>query len=182
VPVARKGGFAVPTLSTETLSTIAVAGVAATALALAGVVALAIALAKVRRSHARLLSGGSGREDIVAAFDRHLAAVERLARTTDGLGREVAELRQRSSTLVQTVGLTRYDAFDDVGGRLSYSAAFLDEAGDGVVLSGINSRSETRSYAKPVEGGRSVHNLSDEERTAIDLAIGRDVAVHSAGN
>lgn len=89
-----------PTLSTETLSTIAVAGVAATALALAGVVALAIALAKVRRSHARLLSGGSGREDIVAAFDRHLAAVERLARTTDGLGREVAELRQRSSTLL----------------------------------------------------------------------------------
>jgi hypothetical protein len=172
----------VPTLSAQTLSTLAVAGTAVAVVALAGVAALASTLAKVRRSYARLLAGGSRREDIVAAVDRHLAAVDRLARTTDGLIREVAELRQRSSTLVRTVGLARYDGFDDVGGRLSYSAAFLDEAGDGVVLSGINSRSETRSYAKPVEGGRSAHNLSDEERAAIDLAMGRDLPVPSTGN
>jgi hypothetical protein len=75
--------------------------------------------------------------------------------------------------MVRTVGFTRYDAFHDVGGHLSYSAAFLDEAGDGVVLSAINGRSETRSYAKPVRGGHSDHNLSDEERTAIALAMGQ---------
>jgi len=171
----------VPTLSAQTLSTLAVAGTAVAVLALAGVAALGLTLARIRRGYARLLAGGSRPEDIVAAVDRHLAAVERLAGTTDGLAREVAELRQRSSTLVSTVGLTRYDGFDDVGGRLSYSAAFLDEAGDGVVLTGINSRSETRSYAKPVEGGRSAHNLSDEERAAIDLAMGRDAAVPRAG-
>jgi hypothetical protein len=171
----------VPTLSAESVSTVAVAGSVVAVLALAGVLGLAVALARVRRSYARLLAGGRSREDILAAVDRHLAAVERLARTTDGLGREVAELRQRTSTLVRTVGLTRYDAFDDVGGRLSYSAAFLDEAGDGVVLSSINSRSETRSYAKLVEGGRSPHNLSAEEQAAIDLALGKDLPVHSAG-
>ena len=43
----------------------------------------------------------------------------------------------------------------------------------GVVLSTINGRSETRSYAKPVRGGQSDHNLSDEERTAIALAMGQ---------
>jgi hypothetical protein len=42
----------------------------------------------------------------------------------------------------------------------------------GVVLSTINGRSETRSYAKPVRGGRSDHNLSDEERAAIAMAMG----------
>jgi hypothetical protein len=87
------------------------------------------------------------------------------------VGRETAQLRQRVSSLVGTVGLTRYDAFPDVGGQLSYSAAFLDEAGDGVVLTAINGRAETRSYAKPVRGGRSDHNLSDEERAAITLAM-----------
>ncbi|HXP14688.1 MAG TPA: DUF4446 family protein, partial [Actinomycetes bacterium] len=66
----------------------------------------------------------------------------------------------------------RYDAFPDAAGQLSYSAAFLDEAGDGVVLSTINGRSEARSYAKPVRGGRSDHSLSDEERTAIAMAMG----------
>jgi hypothetical protein len=41
-----------------------------------------------------------------------------------------------------------------------------------VVLSTINGRAETRSYAKPVRGGRSDHNLSDEERAAVTLAMG----------
>jgi hypothetical protein len=41
-----------------------------------------------------------------------------------------------------------------------------------VVLTAINGRAETRSYAKPVRGGRSGHNLSDEERAAITLAMG----------
>ena len=77
-----------------------------------------------------------------------------------------------AASLVGTVGLTRYDAFDDAGGQLSYSAAFLDEAGDGVVLSTLNGRAETRSYAKPVRGGRSEHHLSEEERAAIAMAMG----------
>jgi len=45
------------------------------------------------------------------------------------------------------------------------------------VLSAINGRSETRSYAKPVRGGHSDHNLSDEERTAIALAMSRSAPV-----
>ena len=103
---------------------------------------------------------------------RQVEATERLRGKLDLVGRETAQLRQRVSSLVGTVGLTRYDAFPDAVGHLSYSAAFLDEAGDGVVLSTINGRSETRSYAKPVRGGRSDHSLSDEERTAIALAMG----------
>ena len=166
-----------PTLSAQTLSSLAVLATAVAVAASAGVAVLAVTLARIRRSYARLLGGGD-REDLVAAIDRHLGAVERLAKAGDEVGREVAALRLRTSTLVRTVGLTRYDAFDDVGGRLSFSAALLDEAGDGVVLTGINSRSETRSYAKPVEAGRSAHNLSDEEPAAIDLAMGREVPVH----
>jgi hypothetical protein len=41
-----------------------------------------------------------------------------------------------------------------------------------VVLSTINGRAEARSYAKPVRGGRSDHNLSDEEQAAIAMAMG----------
>jgi hypothetical protein len=103
---------------------------------------------------------------------RQVEAVDRLRGKLNLIGRETAALRQHVSSLVRTVGFTRYDAFTDVGGQLSYSAAFLDEAGDGVVLSAINGRSETRSYAKPVRAGRSDHNLSEEERTAIAMAMG----------
>ena len=136
------------------------------------VAVLAARLRAARRTYAALLAGGDGGEDLLAAVARQVEATERLRSKLNLVGRETAQLRQRVSSLVGTVGLTRYDAFDDVGGRLSYSAAFLDEAGDGVVLTAINGRSETRSYAKPVRGGRSDHNLSEEEQAAIATAMG----------
>ena len=136
------------------------------------VAVLAARLRAARRTYASLLAGGDGGEDILAAVARQVEATERLRGKLNLVGRETAQLRQRVSSLVGTVGLTRYDAFGDVGGQLSYSAAFLDEAGNGVVLSTINGRAETRSYAKPVRGGRSDHNLSDEERAAITLSMG----------
>jgi Protein of unknown function (DUF4446) len=148
-------------------------------LALAACLALGVAVAvlaarlrAVRRTYSSLLAGGDGGEDLLAAVARQVEATERLRGKLNLVGRETAQLRQRVSNLVGTVGLTRYDAFPEVGGQLSYSAAFLDEAGDGVVLSTINGRSETRSYAKPVRGGRSEHSLSDEERAAIAMAMG----------
>jgi Protein of unknown function (DUF4446) len=136
------------------------------------VAVLAARLRAVRRTYATLLAGGNGPEDLLAAVARQVEATDRLRGKLNLIGRETAQLRQRVSTLVGTVGLTRYDAFPDIGGQLSYSAAFLDEAGDGVVLSTINGRSETRSYAKPVRGGRSDHSLSDEEQAAIAAAMG----------
>ena len=63
---------------------------------------------------------------------------------------------------------------DDTGGRLSFSAALLDDAGDGLVISAIHGRTETRSYAKGVKAGRSDQQLSPEESQAIGFAMRAD--------
>ncbi|MGH2634896.1 MAG: DUF4446 family protein [Actinomycetota bacterium] len=72
---------------------------------------------------------------------------------------------------VRHVGLVRYDAFEDVGGRLSFSCALLDAHGNGVVMTSINGRQDTRVYAKPIAEGRSQYNLSIEEEEAIRQAL-----------
>jgi hypothetical protein len=159
-------------LPAERLTLLVYAALAATLGLGVAVAVLASRLRAARRTWGRLLAGGDADEDLLAAVTRQVEATEHLRGKLNLVGRETAQLRQRVSSLVGTVGLTRYDAFGDAGGHLSYSAAFLDEAGDGVVLSTINGRSETRSYAKPVRGGRSDHNLSDEERAAIAMAMG----------
>ena len=82
-----------------------------------------------------------------------------------------AELAAISRYALQKFAIVRYDAFGDMGGQLSFSVALLDEHGDGVVITSINGRTETRSYAKPVRGMTSAHNLSDEEREAIASAV-----------
>jgi hypothetical protein len=103
----------------------------------------------------------------------------------DGQARKVERLEQAVRTLnktdkrqqalidgsVQHVALLRYDAFEDVGGRLSFSCAMLDDHGSGVVLTSINGRQETRVYAKPIADGRSSYNLSSEEEEAIRQAL-----------
>jgi hypothetical protein len=103
----------------------------------------------------------------------------------DGQARKIDRLEQAVRTLnktdkrqqlsidgsVQHVSLLRYDAFEDVGGRLSFSCAMLDEHGSGVVLTSINGRQETRVYAKPISEGRSGYNLSSEEEQAIRQAL-----------
>ena len=65
------------------------------------------------------------------------------------------------------VAVVRYDAFGDMGGRLSFSAALYDDEGNGLVISSINGRSETRTYAKALTGLRSEQQLSPEEEQAI---------------
>ena len=71
------------------------------------------------------------------------------------------------------MAVVRYDAFADQGGALSFSAALLDDAGNGLVLTSLNARSETRTYAKGVQRGQSAAALSPEELDAIAQATSR---------
>jgi hypothetical protein len=101
-----------------------------------------------------------------------LARVRVLRRTLRRLGARPAGAAGPGTDphALRHVGVVRYDAFGDMGGRLSFSAALYDDGGNGVVLSSINGRSETRTYAKALAGLRSEHNLSPEEQQAIELA------------
>ncbi len=74
---------------------------------------------------------------------------------------------------VRNVAVVRYDAFQDMAGRMSYSVALLDAVGDGLVLSAINGRADSRTYAKGILAGDSEQQLSPEERQAVAAALGR---------
>ncbi len=104
--------------------------------------------------------------------DAHAKAIKRVETAIRQLATEERKLEDLAETSIRNVGVVRFDAFEDMGGRLSFSAALLDGRGDGVVITSINGRQESRSYAKPVAHGESVHNLSDEEQQAIREALG----------
>jgi uncharacterized protein DUF4446 len=71
---------------------------------------------------------------------------------------------------LRDVAIVRYDALQEMSGQLSFSLALLNAQGDGVVLSSINGRAETRTYAKPVRAGKGVQELSPEEAQAVHSA------------
>ncbi len=71
---------------------------------------------------------------------------------------------------LRDVAIVRYDALNEMSGQLSFSLALLNAVGDGVVLSSINGRAETRTYAKPVVAGQGEQELSPEEAQAVRSA------------
>lgn len=94
-------------------------------------------------------------------------SVDDLPADAAGLRREVAALRAEAAGALRHLAVVRYDAFDEMGGRLSWSLALLDDAGDGVVLTSIRGRNEARTYAKSVVGWSSDQELSPEEAEAV---------------
>lgn len=82
------------------------------------------------------------------------------------------EIRQIALRGIQNVGVVRFNPFKDVGGDQSFAIAFLDAKGNGLTLSSFYSREGTRIYAKPVKNMTSTYQLSQEEKGAIENAIG----------
>ncbi|MCD6020410.1 MAG: hypothetical protein K0R20_120 [Actinomycetia bacterium] len=115
---------------------------------------------------------------ILQGHGEQMQRLERAIRALHGTGKKQQAEIEGS---VRNVALLRYDAFEDVGGRLSFSCALLDDHGDGVVLTSINGRQETRVYAKQVTRGTSSHNLSLEEEEAIRRAMGGRQATVETG-
>ena len=145
------------------------------------VVAVLYAIANAGRPGAAV--GGRVRLDetlrgILQGQSQQIQRLERAIRALHAGGKKQQTQIEGS---VRKVALLRYDAFEDVGGRLSFSCALLDDHGNGVVLTSINGRQETRVYAKPVAQGTSSHNLSLEEEEAIRRALGESQATVEAG-
>ncbi len=77
------------------------------------------------------------------------------------------KLHEQVQGCLQTVKLTRYDAFDAMGGEMSYSILLADAKKNGVILTSIYGRDESRCYAKNVQGGKSAYPLAEEEKNLL---------------
>lgn len=156
-------------------------GFAIAALAIAVVVLIVLVLLLWRHQRQldqrieRLTRGGDG-----TSLESTLrSTLERVATLSGG----VEQLRSRATVLeatqklaIQHTGLVRYNPFEDTGGNQSFAVAMLDANGDGVVMSSLHARQNTRVYAKAVVGGRSEAALSDEETEALRQAMARQGA------
>ncbi|MBI3522110.1 MAG: DUF4446 family protein [Chloroflexi bacterium] len=146
------------------------------ALALA-VIGLAVWVALLQRSEARLRrrlrtmlrDGDAGIDEVL---ERQLHRVDQLTGRMDALNALHRELDARGQRMLQRVGVVRFNPFSDTGGDQSFAIALLDTQGNGVVLSSLHGRADTRVFAKQVVQGRSRHQLSDEEQEAIRMALG----------
>ena len=120
----------------------------------------------------RALGSGDQGESLHELLAAHIGKVVEVGTELERVKElhEYLEVRSRGS--LQHVGLVRFNPFEDTGSDQSFAIALLDDRRDGIVLSSLHGRGGTRVFAKPVEGGESTHQLSDEEAQAIRIALG----------
>jgi uncharacterized protein YlxW (UPF0749 family) len=146
--------------------------VAAGALALVALVLVVVAILAQRRLRRmlRVTRGAAGNELLLALRD-HGDDLDSLDAAVIDLQARLADVERDFALCTSRVAMVHYDAFPDMGGKLSFSLAMLDDQGDGIVLSIINGRSETRAWGKRVIAGASRQRLSEEESNVIERAM-----------
>ena len=82
----------------------------------------------------------------------------------------ISNIERQQSTTFSKSGVVKYDAFEDVGGKLSFVLALLDDSDNGIVLNAIHSKDNCFLYLKEIVNGESYIMLSDEEVRALLIA------------
>ena len=142
-----------------------------------GVVGVALAavawfrLLKMQRSY-DLLTVAEGRENYVDVLARTREEFLELSSDMHDLTKQVKSTRADLARALRHVSVVRYDAYGDMAGRYSFSAALLDDNGDGLIITAIHGRNDTRSYLKGIASGTADIPLSPEEEMAVTQAKG----------
>ena len=112
-------------------------------------------------------NGVSLEKDIFALIEE----VNQLRSVADRQKKEIRDLYKRLETTFQKIGLVKYDAFQQMGGKLSFSLALLDENNNGVILNSVHSTEGCYSYTKEINAGVSSLTLGKEEEEALRIAM-----------
>lgn len=126
-------------------------------------------LSKMNKRYRKLMTGMEG-HNLEQLLVGHIEEVRQAMKKVNALEDSYKSLDKISYNCIQKVGIVRFNAFEDTGSDLSFAVAMLDRENNGVVLSNIFGRNESRTYAKPINGGQSQYFLTDEEKEALDIA------------
>lgn len=118
----------------------------------------------------------------VAALREAVAAASGSAQAAAAVADAAATREARDRTALRHVALVRYDAFADVGGRLSHSVAILDDTGSGLVLTTLSGKADVRTYVRAVSAGVGEVPLTAEEQQAVQAALAPPPAAPPAGS
>jgi hypothetical protein len=134
--------------------------------------ALNARLGRTSRLLRSLMTGpeGADLEEMLRSYNGRVESVEAQHSAVEAA---ISTLSAQLKGSVQNVGLVRFDAFGDVSGGQSFSVALLDGLGNGVIVTGLFGRSDSRCFGKSIRNGASEQSLSHEEEQALEIALGR---------
>ncbi|MGI5902387.1 MAG: DUF4446 family protein [Desulfitobacteriia bacterium] len=159
--------------------TLLVIGIAAALLALFSIILSLVLLRKLNKFKKAYLSlqtfmSGANLDDTLKSYQAEVREINQKIATLD---RRLDRLENKSREAVDCIEILKFNSFAYMGGDLSFTLAFLNQEGSGLLLTGIQSIEECRVYAKALDKGNSSIPLSPEEKKVVEKACAKLIKV-----
>ena len=119
----------------------------------------------------RIFMRGKDAVSLEKAFAQKFLEVDKLMELSKNQALEIGRIKDVLTRTTNKIGIVKYDAFPDVGGKLSFALAMLDESNSGFVLNAIHSREGCYTYVREIVKGESYIVLGQEEKDALRQAV-----------
>ena len=135
------------------------------------VIVLMVRMSKLNKRLSRFMKGKDAQsleKEIVGLYEDN----KFLKNMVDSNKKDIRQLYKQLARAFQKIGIVKYDAYQQMGGLLSFSLALLDEDNSGLILNSVHSTEGCYTYTKEVRHGECSIELSNEEKVALDQAMG----------
>lgn len=133
-------------------------------------VSMSVQLNRLKRKY-KIFMKGKDAQSLERAFSVKFKEIDKLAKVNEGYQFDIDMIKKEHNKILTKYSIVKYDAFDDVGGKLSFALAMLDRNNTGFILDAIHSRDNCFLYIKEIVKGESYIMLSNEEIKALKQAV-----------
>ena len=129
-------------------------------------------IGKLNKKYSAFMKGADG-ENLESVILQRFREIDQLNETTGYLSEKIRVINSTLLNTYQKMGIVKYDAFQEMGGKLSFSLALLDDEDNGLILTSMHTREGCYTYIKEIIKGESFVILAEEERKALEEAKNR---------
>ncbi|MGN0342259.1 MAG: DUF4446 family protein [Roseburia sp.] len=129
-----------------------------------------VQMKKLKKNY-KIFMSGKDAKTLEEVLTKRLNQVDALMEANKKNETDIQQILETLKGTFEKIGLVKYDAFNEMGGKLSFSLAMLNQKNDGFIINAMHSREGCYTYIKEIIGGNSIINLSDEEKEALDMAV-----------
>lgn len=138
-------------------------------------IGMSMKLSRLEKKYKNFMKG-SDAVSLEKQFERKMMQIDRLYEAKEEHDMQIASIRNKIGGMYNKYGIEKYDAFDDVGGKLSFAIALIDDNNTGIILNAVHSKDNCFLYLKEIVKGESFVMLSQEEIEALRKAVNSGLA------
>lgn len=134
------------------------------------IISLSLKYRRLKKNYSLFMKGKDGKnleESILEKF----ADLDDISKITKKNEENIRKIKKKIKKSYQKAGILRYDAFQEMGGNLSFALTMLDDENSGWVLNAMHTRDACYMYIKEIVKGESYIELCEEEKESLERAI-----------